>query len=69
MGEEDRRREDHLMDTLATAAALPPNTLGTGALIFLALAWTSVLTLTFWAFRRLLTTPEPDALPPPGSIP
>jgi hypothetical protein len=42
----------------------------TGALIFLVLAWTFVIGLTLWSFRRLIkadTAHEP--LPPPGSIP
>ncbi len=58
------------MDTLATAAgALPPNTLGTNALIFMAIAWTAVLGLMLWAFRKLMSTPETEKLPPAGSIP
>ena len=56
------------MDTLATAAGtLPPNTLGTNAFIFMALAWTFVLSL--WSFRKLMSTPENEKLPPAVSIP
>lgn len=57
------------MDTLATAAALPPNTLGTNALLFMGTAWFCVLTLMLWSYRKLLATPEEEKLPPPGSIP
>jgi len=57
------------MDTLATAAALPPNTLGLNALIFMGLAWTAVLSLMFWSFSKLLRTPESEKLPSAGSIP
>ena len=56
------------MDT-STVATLPPNTLGLAAFLFMALAWTFVLGLTFWAFHRLMKTPENEKLPPPGSIP
>lgn len=56
------------MDTLATAATLPPNTLGLNAFIFMAMAWAFVLTLMLWSFRKLMTTPE-EKLPPAGSIP
>jgi hypothetical protein len=39
-----------------------------GALIFLVLAWTFVLGLTIWSFRRLLRTePSKEPLPPPGT--
>lgn len=42
----------------------------TGALIFLVLAWTFVLGLTTWSYRRLLKTePSKEPLPPPGTIP
>ena len=54
------------MDT--TVAVMAPNTLGLSAFIFVALAWTFVLGLTLWSFRKLMTTPE-EKLPPPGSIP
>lgn len=37
------------------------------ALIFMLCAWTFVLGLTLWSFRKLMTTEE--KLPPPGSIP
>lgn len=58
------------MDTLATAAGtLPPNTLGTNAFIFVACAWTFVLGLTLWSFRKLMATPENEKVPPAGSIP
>ena len=56
------------MDT-TIVATLPPNTLGLNAFIFMALAWTCVLGLTLWSFRRLMTTPENETLPPPGSMP
>ena len=39
------------------------------ALIFMIAAWTFVLGLTFWSFKRLMSTPEEEKLPPPGSIP
>ena len=39
----------------------------TGALIFMIMAWTFVLGLTTWAFRRLLSTPKDEKLPPPGT--
>jgi hypothetical protein len=40
----------------------------TGALIFLVLAWTFVLGLTFWSFSRLMKTdPSNEPLPPPGT--
>ena len=57
------------MDTLATAAALPPNTLGMNAFIFMASAWIFVLGLTLWSFRKLMATPEPEKIPSAGSIP
>ena len=39
-----------------------------GALIFLLLAWTFVLGLTFWSFYRLMRTePSTEPLPPPGT--
>ena len=42
----------------------------TGALVFMIIVWSSVLGLTTWAFRRLLTAPpSQEHLPPPGSIP
>lgn len=56
------------MDTTAIAA-LPPNTLGTAPLLFMLGAWTFVLGLTLWSYRKLLSTPENETLPPPGSIP
>ena len=57
------------MDT-TTVATLPPNTLGLAAFIFLALAWTFVLGVMLWSFRKLMKTPpEHEKLPPPGSIP
>lgn len=57
------------MDTLATVATLPPNTLGINAFLFMATAWICVLGLMLWSFRKLMTTPEHEKLPPPGSIP
>jgi len=57
------------MDTLATAAALPPNTLGLNALIFMGTAWTCVLSLMLWSFSKLMSTPENEKVPPAGSIP
>ena len=40
----------------------------TGALIFLILAWTFVLGLTIWSFRRLMKAdPAKEPLPPPGT--
>ena len=40
----------------------------TGAFIFMAMAWTFVLGLTFWSFYRLLRTePATEPLPPPGT--
>ena len=39
------------------------------ALVFMAGAWISVLGLTIWSFRKLLSTPQEEKLPPPGSIP
>lgn len=56
------------MDT-AIVAALPPNTLGMTALIFLVLAWSFVLGVAFWSYRKLMSTPREEKLPPPGSIP
>ncbi len=41
----------------------------TQALIFMAAAWAFVLGLTGWSFRKLLSTPPDEKLPPPGSIP
>jgi hypothetical protein len=38
------------------------------AIIFMAGAWIFVLGLTFWSFRKLMSTPEEEKLPPPGSI-
>ena len=57
------------MDTLATAAALPPNTIGMNALIFMGMAWTFVLSLMLWSFSKLMSTPENEKVPPAGSIP
>jgi hypothetical protein len=39
------------------------------AIVFMAAAWIFVLGLTTWAFRKLLSTPKEEKLPPPGSIP
>ncbi len=41
----------------------------TPALVFMAAAWTFVLGLTTWSFKKLLSTPQDEQLPPPGSIP
>jgi hypothetical protein len=41
----------------------------TEALIFMLAAWAFVLGLTFWSFRKLVSTPQDEKLPPPGSIP
>lgn len=41
----------------------------TNALIFMLTAWTFVLGLTGWAYRKLLRTPPDEKLPPPGSMP
>lgn len=41
----------------------------TQALIFMLAAWGFVLSLTFWSFKKLLSTPQDEQLPPPGSIP
>jgi hypothetical protein len=41
----------------------------TTALLFMIGAWTFVLGLTAWSFKKLLTKdPEHEHLPPPGSI-
>ena len=37
--------------------------------IFMLGAWAFVLGLTFWAFWKLMRTPQEEKLPPPGSIP
>jgi hypothetical protein len=42
--------------------------MNTLAIIFMAAAWIFVLGLTLWSFRRLLSTPADEKLPPPGSI-
>lgn len=43
--------------------------MSTGALIFMLTAWVLVLSLTGWAFYRLMTVPsvEHEKLPPPGT--
>lgn len=43
--------------------------MNTLAIIFMAGAWLFVLGLTAWAFGKLLSTPQEEKLPPPGSIP
>lgn len=43
--------------------------MNTTALIFMAGAWIFVLGLTFWSYRKLMSTPPEEKLPPPGSIP
>jgi hypothetical protein len=57
-----------MIDT-TMVASLPPNTLGTNAFLFMAGAWTFVLTLMLWSFRKLMSTKADEPLPPPGSIP
>jgi hypothetical protein len=56
------------MDT-TLVAALPPNTLGLNALLFMGGAWAFALGLMAWSFIKLLSTPENEKLPPAGSIP
>jgi hypothetical protein len=41
----------------------------TSALLFMAGAWIFVLGLTGWSFWKLMSTPQEEKLPPPGSIP
>lgn len=41
----------------------------TAALLFMLIAWGCVLGLTTWSYRKLLSTPQDEQLPPPGSIP
>ena len=43
--------------------------MSTKALIFMLGAWAFVLGLAAWSFRKLLSTPQEEKLPPPGSIP
>ncbi len=43
--------------------------MNTMAIVFMAGAWLFVLRLTIWAYRKLLSTPQDEKLPPPGSIP
>jgi len=38
------------------------------ALLFMAAAWAFVIGLTAWSYRKLLSTPQEEKLPPPGSI-
>jgi heme/copper-type cytochrome/quinol oxidase subunit 2 len=38
------------------------------AMIFMAGAWIFVLGLTFWSFWKLMSTPQDEKLPPPGSV-
>lgn len=40
----------------------------TNALIFMLAAWAFVLGLAGWSFWKLLSTPQEEKLPPPGSI-
>jgi len=42
--------------------------MNTTAIIFMAGAWVFVLGLVLWSYRRLLSTPQEEKLPPPGSI-
>lgn len=41
----------------------------TTALLFLIGAWVFVLGLMSWSYKKLLSTPQEEKLPPPGSIP
>ncbi len=41
----------------------------TTALVFMIAAWTFVLGLTLWSFKKLMSTSPDEKLPPPGSIP
>ena len=43
--------------------------MNTTAIIFMTGAWVFVLGLVTWSFRKLLSTPQEEKLPPPGSIP
>jgi len=43
--------------------------MNTTAMIFMAGAWIFVLGLVTWSYRKLLSTPQEEKLPPPGSIP
>jgi hypothetical protein len=43
--------------------------MNTTAMIFMAGAWTFVLGLVIWSYRKLMSTPQEEKLPPPGSIP
>ena len=42
--------------------------MSTTAVIFMTIAWACVLGLAGWSYRRLLSTPQEEKLPPPGSI-
>lgn len=39
------------------------------ALIFMTCAWAFVIGLVTWAYWKLLSTPQDEQLPPPGSAP
>lgn len=39
-----------------------------GSLLFMLASWTLVLSLTGWAFYRLLKAPPPGALPPEAEV-
>jgi len=43
--------------------------MNTTAMIFMAGAWAFVLGLVLWSYRKLMSTPQEEKLPPPGSIP
>jgi len=43
--------------------------MNTTALVFMIGAWVFVLGLALWSFRKLMSTPQDEKLPPPGSIP
>jgi len=38
------------------------------AIIFMAVAWACVLGVAGWSYRKLLSTPQEEKLPPPGSM-
>lgn len=43
--------------------------MNTTAIVFMTGAWISVLGLLIWSYRKLLSMPQEEKLPPPGSIP
>ncbi len=38
-----------------------------GALLFMLIAWGCVLSLTVWCYAKLMSTPQVEKLPPPGT--